>query len=99
MFSALCILAGAVRILRLAFPVGFFAVGMFLYQRYPILYIGFTWWIWFLTPWLRRLIDYRSGWDEQPIVLLSPFLVTFVTFTTVLQHLPRAYRQGSLPLS
>jgi hypothetical protein len=97
MFSALCLVAGASRILRLAFPMGSFAVGMFLYQRYPILYIGFTWWIWFLTPWLRRLIDYRSGWDEQPIVLLSPFLVTFVTFTTLLQHLPRAYRQGSLP--
>jgi hypothetical protein len=97
LFSALCILAGAGSILRLVFPVGSFAVGVFLYRRYPILYIGFTWWMWFLTPLVRRLVDYQSGWDPQPLILLSPFLVTLITFVTFLQHLPRSYRQGGLP--
>ncbi len=94
---ALGILAGAGSIMRLFFPVGAFAVSIFLYLRYPILYIGFTWWIWFLTPWVRRLIDYRSSFVEPSTVLLAPYLVTFVTIATFFRHLPKAHRQGGLP--
>ncbi|MCA1991912.1 MAG: O-antigen ligase domain-containing protein, partial [Coleofasciculus sp. S288] len=96
-FSALCILAHAGSIIRLAFPVGCFAVGVFLYWRYPILYLGFTWWVAFLTPWVRRLIDYQSGWVDPSPVLLAPYLVMLVTFATFVRHLPRAYYQGGLP--
>jgi len=96
-FSALCILIHAGSILRLAFPGGCFAVAVLLYLRYPILYVGFTWWVWFLTPLVRRLVDYRSGWQEPSWILLAPFLVTLVTLITFLQHLPRAGRQGGIP--
>ena len=96
-FSALCILAGAGSIMRLAFPVGAFVVGVFLYRRYPILYVGFTWWLWFLTPLVRRLIDYRSGWVEPNPVLLAPFLATLVTLATFLRYIPKSYRQGGFP--
>lgn len=96
-FSVICILAHAGSILRYAFPAGACAVGVFLYFRYPVLYLGFTWWIWFLTPLVRRLIDYRSGWQEPNPVLLAPFLVTLVTFVTFVRHLPKSYHQGSLP--
>lgn len=96
-FSALCILAGAGSILRLAFPIMSFGVGVFLYLRYPILYLGFTWWTWFLTPLVARLADYRSGWDPTRLMLVSPFLVTMVTLVTFLRHLPGSYRQGGLP--
>ncbi|WP_250124087.1 O-antigen ligase family protein [Chroococcidiopsis sp. CCMEE 29] len=97
LISSLCVLAGAGGILRLGFPLLSLAVGLFLYLRYPVLYIGFTLWIWFLTPWLRRVVDSRSGWDPQGVMLLAPFLVTLVTFITLVQHLPRACRQGGLP--
>lgn len=96
LFSALCMLARP-SILRLAFPGGCFAVGVFLYWRYPVLYLGFTWWVWFLAPWVRRLVDYRSGWQEPSPVLLAPFLVTLVTLPTFVRHLPKSYRQGGLP--
>lgn len=96
-FSTLCILAGAGSVLRIFFPVGAFAVGILLYGRYPILYAGFTWWLWFLSPLVRRLVDYRSGWDPQPLILLAPYLVSLITLATFLRHLPRSYRQGGLP--
>jgi hypothetical protein len=96
-FCALCILAGAGKILNLAFPVGAFAVGLFLYFRYPVLYIGFSWWMWFLTPFVRRLADYRSGFSNPSPILLAPFLVTLITLTTLWQNLPKTHRQGSLP--
>ena len=97
LFTVLCTLAGAGSILRLAYPAGAFAVGVFLYWRYPVLYIGFTWWILFLTPLVRRMVDYRSGWDPQGLMLVSPLLVTLVTLVTLLRHIPNAYRQGGLP--
>ncbi len=98
-FSAVAVLAGAGSILRLLFPLGSLAVGLFLYGKYPIIYIGFTWWLWFVTPWLRRVIDYRSGWDASGIILTAPFLVTLITLITFVRYLPRSYRLGALPFT
>lgn len=96
-FSALCSLAGLGKILNLAFPAGAFAVAIFLYVRYPVLYIGFTWWIWFITPLIRRLADYRSGFTDPSPILLTPYLVILVTLATLWQHLPKTHREGGLP--
>lgn len=96
-FSVVCILAGVGKILNLVFPAGAFGVGVFLYVRYPILYIGFTWWILFLTPLVRRLADYRSGFTDPSPILLAPYLVILVTLATLWRHLPKTHRQGGLP--
>lgn len=98
LLTAVGVLAGAGSILRIAFPVGCFFVGMLLYLRYPVLYVGFTWWLYFITPWLRRVIDYRSGWDAKGVILVAPYLVTLIACITFLRYFPRSYRQGSLPL-
>lgn len=95
--SALLIMVGAGKILNLAFPMGAFAVGTFLYFRYPLLYIGFSWWMLFLTPLVRRLSDYRGGFTDPSPMLLAPYLVTGLTLITCWRHFPKAYRQGGLP--
>lgn len=95
--AAVGVVADAGSIVRIAFPVCSVAVGFFLFCRYPSFYIGFTLWLWFLTPWLRRVVDLRSGWDAKGIMLVAPFLVTLITFITFVQYVPRSYRQGGLP--
>lgn len=95
-FSLLCLVAGGGVILNVAFPLGAFAVGLFLYLRYPLLYIGFTWWVWFLSPLFRRLVDYQAGFTDPSPILLSPFLVTFISALSLWQNLPKAYTQGSI---
>lgn len=97
LFSILCILVRAGGILRLAFPAGCFLVGVFLYWRYPLLYIGFTWWIWFLAAFVRRLIDVQAGWLDPNPVLLAPFLVTIVSLATLAKQLPKATKGSGLP--
>jgi hypothetical protein len=97
LFSAACLLSGAGGILRLVFPLLSFAVGVFLYLRYPTLYIGFTCWLWILTPLVARLIDYRSGWDPQRLLMVSPYLVTLITFATFFRYFPSYFRQVGLP--
>ena len=96
-FTALCFVVHAGSLIRIAFPVGSLLIGILLYRRYPVLYVGFTWWLWFLSAWVRRLIDYQSGWSEQSIVLLTPYLVTLVSFATFFRYMPKLYRQDGLP--
>jgi hypothetical protein len=97
LFTAFCIFVGAGSFLNVAFPIGSLVVGAFLYLRHPILYIGFTWWIWLLTGLIRRLADYRSNFTEPSPLLLAPYLVTALTLITVFQYLPKAHREGGLP--
>ncbi len=97
LLTVVCYFAGATAALRLIYPVTALVVAVFLYLRHPILYISFTWWIWFLTPLATRLVDYRVGWDASRQMLIAPYLVVFVTIATFLRHFPRASRQGGLP--
>jgi hypothetical protein len=97
LFSALCIALRVGGVLRLAFPAGCFLVGIFLYLRYPILYIGFTWWIWFLVAFVRRLVDQQAGWADPNPILLAPFLVTIVSLITLAKQLPKAVQGSGLP--
>ncbi|MFG6094993.1 O-antigen ligase domain-containing protein [Leptothoe sp. ISB3NOV94-8A] len=87
-------------LIRLFFPVGSLAVALFLFQRNPILYLGFNWWITFLAPFIRRLADYyRGSFDSTSLMLTAPYLVTFVAGITVVCELPKSQRQGNLPFA
>jgi hypothetical protein len=76
-------------IVELAFPALALLVGVILYFQHPTLYLGFTWWLWFLTPEVRRLVDYQMGWNPISPVMIAPFLVTGVAALTVLRCLPQ----------
>jgi O-Antigen ligase len=97
-FTVVGILAGG-NLFRLAFPSACFAVGVLLYKRYPTLYMGFTWWLWFLTPLIRRLVDFRYGYELQSLILMAPFLVTLITLPRFIKYLLKSYpySQGGLP--
>jgi len=95
--SAGCMVAGLGKILTFAYPAGAFTVGILLYFRNPVLYVGFCWWICLLSPFVRRVADYRSGYTENSPILLSPFLVAFVSLIGLYQCIPKCHRQGSLP--
>lgn len=97
-FSTLCVVVGFGKILNFAFPAGTVAVGLLLYIRYPILYNGFTWWIWLLAAFVRRLADYRGGGFTDPSpILLTPYLVTFISTIALWKNLTKTHRHGGLP--
>lgn len=91
------ILAGVAPILCFVFPLGSFAVGVFLYRKYPILYVGFTWWLWFLAPLIKRLIDYRSGYGTFGNLNLSASLVTSISFVALWKYLINFSDRDKLP--
>lgn len=85
------------RLLIPIFPLSSLAVGIFLYRRYPIHYIGFTWWMWFLGTFIKRLIDYRCGGITPWPYHFTPLLVTSITIATLVRYLPRTYNRDGFP--
>ena len=41
-------------------------------RRSPWLYVTFMFWLWTVTPLVRRMIDYRAGFDATSLVLAIP---------------------------
>lgn len=83
--------------LEYAYLAAALSLGTFLYWRHPGFYIGFTWWTWFLTPEVRRLMDYVHGWDPVNPVMLAPYLVSSLTFFTLMYHLPKLQLKRFFP--
>ncbi|HEX4065523.1 MAG TPA: O-antigen ligase family protein [Acidobacteriaceae bacterium] len=56
------------------------AVGLayLLYRRFPVTYVSFVWWLFFLVCFARRVIDYRSGYSDQNVILATPLLAAMV---------------------
>jgi len=96
-FTAVCLIAGLGKVLNFAFPTLALVVGIFLYFRAPILYNGFSWWMWFLAPLVRRLADFRSGFSDPSAILFAPYLVALVTLITFFKNLPKAHRVEGIP--
>ena len=84
---------------ELLYPIAALVAAALLLWRKPAAYVGFMWWVWFLTPEVRRVVDYHVGYTETSLVMLAPFLVTGLALVAVLfkpQNLSHPYR---LPLA
>ena len=60
-------------------------------RRCPWLYLTLTFWFWTLTPFIRRVIDYRAGFDAMNIILATPNMMTLLMLRDILRsrQLPR----------
>ncbi|MBP2299372.1 O-antigen ligase family protein [Azospirillum picis] len=92
---AVPILVGKAGLLEIIFPVGALAIGALLVTRDPARFAAFTWWLWFLTPEVRRMVDYQAGWSVISPVMVTPFAVGAFTLLVIGTYLPmlryRAY--------
>lgn len=78
----------ALRLLSLSYMGVSTVVAAWLYISSPTLYLGFVWWLWFLSPFVRRIIDYHLGFYTPPSAafsMLAPYAATLV----ILIDLPR----------
>jgi hypothetical protein len=96
-FTILFTFIGPSQILNYAFPGLSFLLAIVLYSRNPILYNGFSWWIWFLAALVRRLVDLRSGFTEPSPLLLAPYLVNMASCMTMGRSLTRKIQEDDIP--
>ncbi len=97
LITVIGIAAGAGKVLNVLFPTWSLFVALVLYFRHPILYNGFVWWIWFLVAFVRRIVDFRSGYTDSSPILLAPYLVSFVSVITVFKRIGNVREDESLP--
>jgi len=95
--TALLCFIGPGKPLNLLFPAGTSAVAFYLCTRYPILYLGFTWWVILLSPLVRRMADYQSSFTDPSPILLAPYLATLVGIVALGKYLPMVLSGGGRP--
>ncbi|WP_204140542.1 O-antigen ligase domain-containing protein [Halomicronema sp. CCY15110] len=78
-FSLILGFSGLGDLLTLSFPFISFGVGLYFYKKSQSTYIRFVWWLWFLSPLIRRIADQYSSYTEPSILLLAPFMVTLIS--------------------
>lgn len=89
---------GMASLVNYAYPTTALVVGLWLYGTRPALYLGFTWWIWFVTPFVRRLVDYGIGhFTPTSPVMLAPYLVTGIAVLTLFRAGKRLARRDHVP--
>ena len=66
------IVAGGSPLVRYGYPAGSVILAFWLFRKAPVTYLSFVWWLSFLSPFIRRVVDYESGWHDPSPVLLAP---------------------------
>lgn len=61
--------------------------GTILFARSPTGYVSFTLWLWFVTPFVRRVLDLHHGWSPASPVLIAAPAVALLSVVTVLRRI------------
>ncbi|TYQ26958.1 O-antigen ligase domain-containing protein [Pseudanabaena sp. UWO311] len=100
LFVAVILMAFGVgaKSLNVIYPFGAFVVSLKLYFRHHFLYAGFVWWLFLLTPLVRRIADFRAGTFSDPSpMLLAPYVAILICVYTLYLNLSKSKEQGSIP--
>jgi hypothetical protein len=93
--TTVILILGRGALLKLVFPLAGTGLGGFLFATNPPLFLGYAWWIWFLTPEIRRIADFQGGWTAVNPLMLTPLLVSGLCVVTLVQR-GAALRQRTL---
>ena len=74
------------RAANIAYPLAAVLTGAVLISRSPAMYSSFCLWLWFVSPFVRRVFDYRHGWNPTNVVLLAPPLVAALSILTLVRN-------------
>jgi hypothetical protein len=95
--SGLALLTPASRFLVYAFPAGSMLLSFYLLRKDKGAYVGFVCWLYILTPFVRRVVDYRTGSPEQTL-MLAPFLASLVCLIALLPRWAEVLNGRSAPM-
>lgn len=91
--------AGAPGALRYLYPPAAMGLAAMLFVRSRANYVSFVFWLYFLSPLLRRLVDLRVGYADVSPLLLAPGLATAVSAYVLVTRGRALARPGALTFS
>ncbi|QRG05896.1 O-antigen ligase family protein [Xanthobacter dioxanivorans] len=80
---------GMARLTDLAFTPLAVLIGLYLFFSSSPQYMAFCMWLWMLTPFVRRVVDFGIGFQPQSFVMLAPFAVSLICIITVFRTMQR----------
>ena len=93
------LLSPGIKLLVFFFPVMAVVLAAYLYRRNLPGYVTLVCWLWFLTPMLRRILDYRvPGWTQPTPVQLAPPLAVCVPLLWLIADWRRVLQRRAAPL-
>jgi hypothetical protein len=93
------LLSPGIRLLVFFFPVIAVLLAAYLYRRNLAGYVSLVCWLWFLTPMVRRVLDYRvPGWTQPTPVQLAPPLAVCVPLLWLIADWRRVLQRRAAPL-
>jgi hypothetical protein len=92
-------LSPAIKLLVFFFPVMAVLLAAYLYRRNLPGYVSLVCWLWFLTPLVRRVLDFRvPGWTQPTPVQLAPPLAVCVPLVWLMADWRRVMQRRAAPL-
>ncbi len=64
----------ASKVLTILLPLLSFVFALHLSSKFPRYYVSIVCWLFFLTPMVRRLIEWRSGSSSASVVMIAPYI-------------------------
>ena len=89
--------AGAGDIARWIYPPAAVLLATWFFISQRKYYFDLVLWCWFLSPFLRRVMDYEAGWKDPSFILLTPFLVTMIAPLIDARTIADRFRKESAP--
>ncbi len=86
----------ASKVLIFLFPCGSLYVGFRTFKKSSAVFAEFVTWLFFLTPFIRRVVDYETGARDMTIIA-TPFLVLFIPLLVVLARWREIVNRGTAP--
>ncbi len=87
----------AAKFMNYLYPASSLILLLFLYYRYPFLFHSFIWWLIFLSPLVRRLVDYKSSYTNPSPILIAPSLLGLIILPTFLKQIPSLKIHDAIP--
>jgi hypothetical protein len=88
---------GAAKFMNYVYPAAALVLLLFLYHRYPLFFHSFIWWLVFLSPLVRRLVDYKSSYTNPSPILIAPSLLGLIILPSFLKQIPSLKIRDAVP--
>jgi hypothetical protein len=86
-------LAGLARVAYLLFVPATVVVALWmLWTRRSYAFLMFTAWLWMLTPFARRVIEWKAGYHASSLILIPPAVIGIMAIPVALSHRRRVDR-------
>lgn len=95
----LLLVTGQAEAIRIVFPLAAVAVGGLLYWKAPASYLGLTMWLFFVTPFVRRVVDEQEGWQHVSPIMLAPYLAAALSGVAAVSFAFKADRKQLWPFA